>query len=65
MTHVGDAGDGHEYRVEAVMTAHHTSQLIMGQLVLTAGHLLPHVLEAAEEACIDVLQSSHLALLAC
>jgi hypothetical protein len=43
----------------------HTSKLIMGQLVLTAGQLLPHVLEAAEEACIDVLQSSHLTLLAC
>ncbi len=44
---------------------HHTSQLVMGQLVLTAGQLLPHVLEAAEEAGVDVLQSSHLTLLAC
>jgi len=44
---------------------HHTSQLIMGQLVLISGQLLPHVLEAAEEACIHVLQSSHLMLLAC
>lgn len=42
----------------------HTSQLIMRQLVLIAGQLFPHVLEAAEEACVDVLQSSHLTLLA-
>ena len=66
MTYVDDdAADGHQYRVQAVTTGvHHTSQLIMGQLVSTAGQLLPHVLEAAEEAGVDVLQSSHLTLLA-
>lgn len=44
---------------------HCTSQLCMGELVLTAGQLVPHVLEAGEEATVHLLQGRHLALPAC
>ena len=34
----------------------------MGELVLTAGQLVPHVLEAGEKATVHLLQGRHLAL---
>ena len=39
-----------------------TSQLCVGELVLTAGQLVPHVLEAGEKATVHLLQGRHLAL---